>query len=283
MPRLDPRRRRLAATLKSLREAALPSGSELARRTGWVQPKISRLETGAQLPTEDDIRTWAAHTYASAEQTEALLDMLSATHVKYTPTADLLRRGELARRQAHIGAMEAAATRIGEFQPALIPGLLQVPDYSRALFELPGSARSKGATDAVLDGIIKGRSKRQQLLREPGRRWQFVFGETALWSPPSGLDVQVAQLDEIIAAVELPSVELGIVPVTAPMPIMAVSGFRVLDDELVFVESLAGEQLLDGEQITAILLAFEAVRSTAVSGPDAVALIQRVAAELRDG
>lgn len=118
----------------------MPSGSEMARRTGWVQPKVSRLETGAQLPTEDDLRTWAQHTGASTEQIEALLDMLSAARVEYTPTADLLTRGALARRQAHLGAMEAAATRIGEYQPAFLPGLVQTPAYTRALLELPGSA-----------------------------------------------------------------------------------------------------------------------------------------------
>jgi transcriptional regulator with XRE-family HTH domain len=87
----DPRRARLAASLRQLRRAASLSQTDMARRTGWVQPKVSRLETGAQLPTEDDIRTWAAHTYAPAEQIEALLDMLSAAHVEYTPTADLLK------------------------------------------------------------------------------------------------------------------------------------------------------------------------------------------------
>lgn len=58
---------------------------------------------------------------------------------------------------------------------------------------------------------------------------------------------------------------------------------QVLDDELVFVESLAGEQVLDGEQITPIIQAFEAVRRAALTGADAMALIQRVATELSTG
>ncbi len=247
-----------------------------------MQPKVSRLETGAQLPTEDDIRTWVQHTDASQEQTQALLDMLSAAHVEYTPTADLLRRGALSHRQAHIGAMEAAATRIGEYQPAFLPGLLQIPDYGRALLELPGSARSKGASDAELDRVIAGRAQRQEFLYEPGRRWQFVIGESALWSAPAGLEVQAAQLDHLAMVPEIPDVELGVIPLRAPMPIMPLSGFRVLDDEFVFVESLAGEQRLDDpEAIAPILRAFEVLRGAAVSGSKVVALIQRVAAELR--
>lgn len=276
MADLDPRRARLAATLKRMRRAASLSQADIARRTGWVQPKVSRLETGAQLPTEGDIRTWAAQTYASAEQIEALLDMLSAAHVDYTPTADLLKRGSLARRQAHIGAMEAAAERIGEYQPAFIPGLVQIPAYGRSLLELPGSARSKGASDAEIDRIIAGRVRRQELLSEPGRRWQFVIGEAALWSAPGGLDVQQTQLDHLIAVRELPGVELGVVPLRAPLPIVPLSGFRVLDEEFVFVESLAGEQRLEGSEITPILRAFEAARRAAVTGTAVAELIRHV-------
>jgi transcriptional regulator with XRE-family HTH domain len=278
---LNPRRARLAAALRALREAALPSGAELARRTGWVQPKVSRLETGAQLPSEDDLRVWAEHTGASDEQTEELINMLSAARVDYTATTDLLRRGALALRQADIGAMEAAATRIGEYQPAVLPGLVQIPAYSRALLELPGSARSKGATDAELGRIITARAKRQELLRAPGRRWQFVIGETALLSAPGGPQVQRAQLEHLAVVSDLLGVELGVIPLQA-MPVVPLSGFRLLDEEFVFVESLAGEQRLDDpEDIAPIIRAFEALRSSARSADQARAVIQRVASELR--
>lgn len=258
----------------------MPSGAELARRAGWVQPKVSRLETGVQLPSEDDLRVWAEHTGASGEQTEKLINMLSAARVEYTPTADLLRRGALALRQADIGAMEAAAIRIGEYQPAVLPGLVQIPAYSRALLELPGSARSKGASDAELDRIISARAKRQELLPERERRWQFVIGETALLSAPGGPQVQRAQLNHLVMVSDLPSVELGVIPLRA-MPVAPLSGFRVLDEEFVFVESLAGEQRLDDlEDIAPIIRAFEALRGAATSGDQLIAMIQRIASEL---
>ncbi|MGH3694021.1 MAG: DUF5753 domain-containing protein [Pseudonocardiaceae bacterium] len=247
-----------------------------------MQPKVSRLETGMQLPTEDDLRIWAEHTGASADQIGALLDMLAAARVEYTPTVDLLARGALARRQTHIGAMEAAAVRIGEYQPAFLPGLMQTPAYSRALLELPGSARSKGASEDELTNIIAARAKRQALMSEPVRRWQFVIGETALWSPPGTQEVQSDQLEYLVAVSAQPNVEVGVIPLLAPMPTMPLSGFRLLDDEFVFVESLAGEQRLDDpEEIAPIVRAFEAFRTAAATGRQAVALIQRVTAELR--
>jgi hypothetical protein len=65
------------------------------------------------------------------------------------------------------------------------------------------------------------------------------------------------------------------------MPVMPLSGFRLLDEEFVFVESLAGEQRLEGSEITPILRAFEAVRHAAVTGTEVVALIRRVRGKLR--
>lgn len=279
----DCRQARLASALRRLRVASGVSQGDVARRAGWVQPKVSRLETGVQTPTELDVRVWAAQTFATPLETEALLDMLSATNVEYVPTADLLRRGEWARQQAHMGAMEAAAIRNGEYQPAFLPSLLHSADYAHALLRLPGSARSKGASVTDLERIIAGCLKRQELVREPGRRWQFVIGEAALWSAPGGVDVQVDQLAHLEMVSTVLGVELGVMPLRAPMVVLPISGFRVFDDELVIVELLDGEKALRDDRATPMLRAFEALRAEALTGPDAVALIQRVATELRNG
>ena len=75
---------------------------------------------------------------------------------------------------------------------------------------------------------------------------------------------------------------MGVIPLRAPIPVLPLSGFRLLDDEFVFVESLVGEQRLDDpEEIAPIIRAFDVLRDAGVTGGQALALIQRVAAELR--
>lgn len=277
----NPRRNRLAARLRALREAAVPSGAEMARRTDWVQPKVSRLETGAQLPSEDDLRVWTEQTGAH-DELDGLIDMLAAARVEYTPTAELVSRGALPIRQAQIGAMEAAATRIGEYQPSLVPGLLQTPAYARALLDLPGSARSKGATRTEVNAIVAGRLERQNILREPDRRLQFVLGEAALLSAPAGVDVQVEQLDYLAEVSALLTVDLGVVPLRRPMVVMPLSGFRLLDEEFAFVESLAGEQRLDDpREVRVYVEAFDELRRAALTGAAVVELVESIAAGLR--
>lgn len=277
MGEVSPRRARLAARLRELRARRFPSGTAFARELGWVQPKVSRLETGVQLPSPEDLRLWVSHTDAEAEA-DALFDLLAAARVEYTAIADLLRaEGGLAGRQAQIAAMEAAATRIGEYQPALVPGLLQTAAYARAVLEL-GSARAKGASDEEIEGTVAGRIRRQAVLYEPGKRLQFVLGEAALWSAPGSAQVQAGQLDRLIAVAGLATVELGVVPLRAPMVVIPLSGFRVLDEELAFVESIVGTQRLDDPQeIEPAVNAFETLRAAAVTGTDALALIRRAA------
>lgn len=61
------------------------------------------------------------------------------------------------------------------------------------------------------------------------------------------------------------------------------SCFGVYDDEIAWVEPLTGEQTLhDPEEAGVYVKAFEQMRHMALTGRDAVVLIQRVAADLRD-
>ncbi|MGQ0773017.1 MAG: helix-turn-helix domain-containing protein [Pseudonocardiales bacterium] len=59
---LNPHRVRLAARLRELRTATGLSGNRFAAHIGWDQSRVSKLETGAQLPTDEDLRTWVAAT-----------------------------------------------------------------------------------------------------------------------------------------------------------------------------------------------------------------------------
>ncbi len=63
---------------------------------------------------------------------------------------------------------------------------------------------------------------------------------------------------------------------------MPLAGFSLHDDDTLYVETLTGEQRIDNpEEVTAHIKAFEQLLDAALAGPDAVALIHRVAAGLR--
>lgn len=277
------RRARLAARLRAVRAAAYPSGNAFASHIGWSQSKVSKVETGAQLLGEDDLRTWAAAAGADAGTSSELLDMLAAVRVEYATWRDTFRRSSPADKQTGIAALEAQATRIGKYQPAMILGLVQTAAYARELLRLPGGPMdSGGASEAAVEAQIAERIRRQEVLYEPGKQIQLVMGEAALHAfRPGSVGTLLGQLDRLTAVAELPSVELSIVPLDA-RPVMPLAGFALYDSEFVVAESLAGEQRTDDpDQVAIYVKSFDALREAAVTGSDAVALIQRVAARLR--
>lgn len=271
-----PRRERLAHRLREVRETTGLSGRRFAEeKLGWPQSKVSRIETGVQMPTDQDVQAWVQAANAPPDVAEILFDMLAAVQAEYLATRDLIRRGDYVTRQTVLAELETRAARFAEYQPALIPGLAQTAAYARALLELPGLGRSQGASDEAIAGVVAGRIRRQDLLYEPGRIIQLVIGEAALLSMPGGADVRAGQLEKLASVAGLETVEIGIIPSPVPMVAPPLSGFRLLDDDLVITETLAGEQHITGpDEIRAFVDVFDALRVAAVTGDAAVNLIR---------
>ncbi|MGH3602747.1 MAG: helix-turn-helix domain-containing protein [Pseudonocardiaceae bacterium] len=73
-----PQRTRLAARLKELRAGKFRSGNQFAAHVGWPQPRVSKIETGAQRPSAQDISTWVNAVDEGPEVEAELLAMLAA-------------------------------------------------------------------------------------------------------------------------------------------------------------------------------------------------------------
>jgi transcriptional regulator with XRE-family HTH domain len=276
----------LAAQLRALREDAGLTGTSLAQQVGWGQSKVSKIETGRQLPTEDDIRQWARAVSAPAAKVEELLASLERAKVEFATWREQYRAaGSGADKQADIRALEARATRIGEFQPAFIPGLLQTAQYARELLSAWAVDAAQGAfgiNEAGVDRLVAARMQRQQLLYEPGKQVQLVILEAALYSRVCAPETLAGQLDRLIAVTSLPNVEFGIIPFTASLPVFPICSFMIFDTELVTVESLTGEQQVnEPDQIALYDRFFALLRDSAARGQGAVALIHRALTELR--
>lgn len=92
------------------------------------------------------------------------------------------------------------------------------------------------------------------------------------------MDTLIGQLDRLVVLAGLPSVDLRVLPVGTPSPILPLGGFSLHDDDILWWETLTREvRSTEAEEIAAHVRAFELARETAAAGSDAVALIQRVA------
>jgi len=271
----------LIARLTELREAAGLSGSGLARRMGIVQSRVWKIEHGTLMPNEDDLQAWAEVT-GHPELAGDLAEMLKAARGEQTFSTVFRRRGGAAAHQEHIRAIEAQSERIGEFAAAVVPGIVQTGDYARELLSVPSGPRAWGSSDADVEDLITSRLRRQDALYT--KRVQVVISEAALRVLVTTPETMAGQLDKLLAVSGLPAVEVGVIPFSRRMPAYPL-GFRVYDDSLIMVESVADEKEYAAEthpkEVATFLGAFDALREAAVTRDEARALITAAASDLR--
>lgn len=275
-------RRRLGRELRSLREQTGLSGNQFAKRLGWHQTRVSKLELGQQFPTEDDIRAWAAAA-GDTGAAERLLALRDAAQMAYRTFRQQFRdAGGAAGRQADIAAMEAMSAAIGEFEPGIIPGRLQTYGYALEVLRLPSGPGSWGESDEEIEQAARTRVElQQQILYDKTKRIRVVLHEAALRVRYCPADTMLGQLDRLMSLTGLPSLELGIIPFEALVPVLGLSGFIVYDDHLVIVETLTGEQQLsDHAEVSRYVGWLDLLRKASATGREATAIIQRAIDDL---
>ena len=236
------RRARTALTeaLHQARRHANLTGSTLAERlgVGWAQPKVSKIESGRQLPTVEEVRSWAKATDANPGQLLAL--HARAMHEYQTFRDSYPLEGGPDQHQEAYGAAERAATTINGFQPSIVHGLLQTPQYARHLLRLPGGPGDHGATNDEIDRMVAARMRRAAILYEPGRKTAILIGEAALHNRVGSTEVMNEQLEHIARLATTAShAKIGIVPFRS-FPVLIQHGWDQRD-QIVTLETTAGD------------------------------------------
>lgn len=234
----SPSQQRLLSILRGLREGAGLTTYQLAERLGWSQSRVTRIENGIIQASADDADAWAEATGADPGTRE---DLAALAYSAWNEVRSwrVSHRGGLAARQREMGQLEHRATEIRQFQPEAIPGLLQSESYARRVLAF-ADVTDKGGVDSA----AKTRIKRQAILREPGRTFDFTLGEGALRWRPVPRDLMEEQLGHLLAAAALPSVSLSVIPfdreaVQAYQHAFTI--FRIPDAPTVLVEFFHGE------------------------------------------
>jgi transcriptional regulator with XRE-family HTH domain len=275
-------RRRLADRLKALRQQTTLSGNRFARQLGWPQSKVSKIETARQLPTEDDIKLWAKGLGLDADTVTELRALLDRAREEYASWKEQYRAaGGASGKQVDSATLEAQATRIREFVPAFLPGLVQTAEYAREMLHQPAGPRAFGADDEEIERMIAARMQRQQVLYQPSRQIQIVVLEAALRCRVCSPTTLAGQLDRLLAVSGLRNLEFGIIPFESNVPVYPLAGFAVFDQSFVLIETITGEQQLnDPEEVALYEQFFDLLREAAHFGADAAVVIRRALAEL---
>lgn len=265
----------LAERLMRMRKAAGLTGDELAARLGWTRSKVPKLENGRQMPTEADLAAWAeaCGQPAGAEELHRLLTEAQAVHRQWRHQ---LRAGHAAL-QTEFDALVRPASRIRMFEIMLIPGLLQTPDYAR--YRALEAVRLHGTAAEQVDETVVARMRRQEVLYDTSKAFEFVVCEAAFRYLLCPAQVMRGQLDRLLGVLGLGHITLGVIPPGKELGVAPMVGFLMADDVTV-IESFTSMDTLRGEESEKYTAIADGLLADAVTGDSARELIVAAMAAL---
>jgi transcriptional regulator with XRE-family HTH domain len=119
-------RAEFGARLRRLRDEAGLNGKQLAGRLGWAASKVSRIETGKQTATPDDVTPWAEVTSAEQALVDDLLADLRTVRFEYATWTRQFRAGTAARQRVSV-EIEGTATAMRALETTSYPGCSRPP------------------------------------------------------------------------------------------------------------------------------------------------------------
>jgi transcriptional regulator with XRE-family HTH domain len=276
-------RRRLRTELRKARQEASLTQEQVAAAMDWSLSKIIRIENGSVSISTNDLKALLRHyQIVDADRTGELVALARAARERSWWS---VYRDVASPRLLQFIEYEAAAVITRNFEPLLIPGLLQTEEYARAVirqfYERPTAER--------VDSLMELRMKRQELLdRADPPLLFFVLDEAVIRRLVGGKAVMRRQVRQLAEMASRPNVTVEVVPFSAGVHAGMNGSFVVLefpdaeDDDVLYLESTQGELIKPDlpEEILAYRETFEQLRELSLGPGDSVTYLNKVADEM---
>lgn len=285
-------RRQLGRHLREAREACGLTLVEAAKIMEWSKSTLQRLEKGqAERVRVHDIET-LCQIYAVPDQfASGLKGLAQQASVKcwWHGYGDLIP----ANFNVYVG-LEASARHLAIYQPQLVPGLLQIPDYARALDRQYFAEESEDE----LDRRIQVRSRRQAVLTRPRNPAdaRVVLHEAVIRTCIGNARIMASQLRHLADMSTRPNIDLRILPFHAGSPLGRVFGPLVLLDfdsdprgrpiepSIAFAESYLGGKYFERvEDVDRCRAAHDAIQRAALDAQPTRDLLRQLARSMERG
>jgi hypothetical protein len=257
--------------------AGLTSG-EAARLVGWHQSKVSRIETGASGVKPPDVRLLLDVYQVGDPQLRDMLLVLAGSddgggrhHWWHA------YRGVLPPTYRDFISLEAQASTMRSLETSVVPGLLQTPEYARAVTRAAVGGLDNDGPER-LDALVQVRLARQDVLRaDPPLALSVVLDEAVVRREVGGPGVMARQLDRLVEAAHLPQVRLQVLPFAAGAHIGITGPFVIFsfpstsDLDVVVLDHLTSSLYLERkEDLEAYSEAFNTLQFHALSPEDSL-------------
>ncbi|MEU2975684.1 helix-turn-helix transcriptional regulator [Streptomyces hirsutus] len=277
------RSRRLGTALRQYRLAAKLDQPQAAEIIASSQARVSRLETG--------------HVTARVIEVRLLLDAYGITDPEVRSKLEYLakhskNRGWWLEHAAHLRpdyvdhiALEDDATYIREWQPVMMPGLLQTPAYAEAVI----AGGPHYIEPERVAQLVKVREGRQAKIDEGRASYTAILWEAVLTQPLVAAEIHREQLAAILEIGKRKNVTVQVLPFSAGVLAGYSSAFYSFsfDEEptveAVAMDNLRGTSVLEGpEDLAAYANAYDLLRSAALAPDESAKLIRGVLRRLKE-
>jgi hypothetical protein len=262
-----------------LHHDALPPDTVVAAALGISASKISRIETGRIGLQADEVAALLGFYQVAKPEREELLELVRRAA---EPGWWQVQGSRLPELWQELIDIERTATAIINYEPLLIPGLLQTADYAGALI----AAANPALSEDEVETRVAARVARQALLGRAHSPQLLVLLEDGVLrrvvGDPGLMRRQVRHLED---AATRPNVTVQVVPTEAgahpglegPFVILEFDG----DPTIVYLENRRGSAFLEeDEDVAETMLALQHLQQIALSPDDSLALLAEVAREL---
>jgi transcriptional regulator with XRE-family HTH domain len=276
-------RRELGQRLRALRQGRELTVVQAAERLGISASKVTKVELAQLAATRDDLlKMLDVYEETDPEQQALLLSMVREGNRKDWWEGHRALRPKFA---SYLG-LESVATTLQAYDTHLVHGLLQTPDYARALLR----AVRPDLLEHEIDQLVQLRMRRQEILTRadppPLTLWS-VMDEAVLRRQVGGRETMHAQLQRLIAASVQPNVTLLVMPdslgahpgLTGPLAILQ---FETGTRPVVYVEAQAGNLYMEkDDDLRRCQQTMNHILAAAPGPEQSMALIRQVAKEMK--
>jgi len=268
----------LGGHLRELREKAGISAEDAGYAIRGSHSKISRMENGRVSFKQRDVADLLTlYGVTDERDREAILALAREANSPgwWHRYGDVLPDWF----QAYLG-LEEAASLIRVYEVHFVPGLLQTPDYARAVTRLG----HPGADAEEVERRVSLRMARQKRLLDPDAPalWAVV-DETALHRVVGGAEVMREQIRHLIELAERPNITLQVVPLKAVSNPASGGPFTILRfaepflSDVVYLEHLTSALYLDKpSDVEAYLRAMNSLCVSACQPTESLRLLRQI-------
>ncbi len=248
--------------LRRLREEANLSQAELGSILYCTASLIGQIETAKKVPTR---------------QFSERLDAALLTGGVFTRLVGLVLKSQLPTWFQAYAEMEAKATYISTYQSQLVYGLLQTPEYARAVLSVENPGR--------LEELVAARMERQRILeREHPPVLCVVLDEAVLYREIGGAEVMRNQLAHLLGFLDHPWIQVQVLPFHVGQHPGLLGSFNLLrfeeDPDILYTESYdSGHMTANSQAIRERSVGYARLQASALSREASAERIERVTRE----